>query len=380
MLQKKLNYDKRSDLTLLVDGNWLLMSRLAIQSRIHHDFDSLISSLKESLLTSILHVLSVFHNIDNIIFCADGGSWRKEIPVPDYITEAYKSEDKPLDYKGNRQRSDTFDWDRLFEEFNSFITQMTQFGINTCQEHNIEGDDWIMKWSVCLNNDGTNVIIWSKDRDLEQLVSKHPETGAFTVLWNKDYGLVSNEELNSSNDDFNLLFNAYADKNDTIYRELVDSAGGPNAVKTINTNEIIINKIINGDATDNVYPICERISNNRHYKITSNYLQLASNIDVYNENDYKKYFNDVICSDKLKATVGKSFLFSSYTGLTPEQQFVDHFELNRKLVKLDEREYPTEIISMMNKYDSYKLSKEIKPILEEVQAEKHGMTDILDII
>ena len=74
------------------------------------------------------------------------------------------------------------DWDAVFADYESFLEMLSKGGINVCRERGIEGDDWCAWWSDVLNNEGTNVIIWSKDKDLTQLV-KTDNDGCFTVIW-----------------------------------------------------------------------------------------------------------------------------------------------------------------------------------------------------
>ena len=69
----------KNKLTLLIDGNWLLISRLSVLSSKYTDDDSLIHDLKRLITHSISLVLKQFPLIDNIMICVDGGSWRSKI-------------------------------------------------------------------------------------------------------------------------------------------------------------------------------------------------------------------------------------------------------------------------------------------------------------
>ena len=76
----------KSKLTLIVDGNWLLMSRLAVMNGRYPNMDELLRELKLLMIRSINLVLKTFPNIDNVIFVADGGSWRNDIAnVPQFL-------------------------------------------------------------------------------------------------------------------------------------------------------------------------------------------------------------------------------------------------------------------------------------------------------
>ena len=168
----------KSKLTLIVDGNWFLMSRLAVMNGRYPNIDELLRELKLLMVRSTNLVLKTFPLIDNIIFVADGGSWRNNIEdIPKFLV------DEGIEYKGNRTHSLDIDWDAVFADYETFLEMLSKSGINVCRERGIEGDDWCAWWSSVLNNEGTNVIIWSKDKDLTQLV-KTDNNGCFTVCWN----------------------------------------------------------------------------------------------------------------------------------------------------------------------------------------------------
>ena len=150
-----------SKLTLLIDGNWLLMSRLSVLQTRYSDDDKLCKDLKLMMIRSINIVLKQFTEIDNIIFVSDGGSWRNKLPIPDFLEE---------EYKGNRIKDESINWDMIFDAYEDFASKLRAAGITVCKEPNLEGDDWMWYWSEKLNSEGTNVIIWSRDKDLTQLI------------------------------------------------------------------------------------------------------------------------------------------------------------------------------------------------------------------
>jgi hypothetical protein len=162
------------------------MSRLSvIQNRYLNDYE-LCHDLKLMMIRSINIVLKQFPNIDNIIFCADGGSWRNKVEVPKFL------QSEGIEYKGTRVRSEDFNWELLFSSYDDFVATLNNCGITACREIGIEGDDWCYHWSNLLNSQGTNCIIWTKDKDLTQLV-KMDKDKCFTVWWNKDSGVITSD-------------------------------------------------------------------------------------------------------------------------------------------------------------------------------------------
>ena len=166
--------ENKSKLTLIVDGNWLLMSRLSVLNNRYKDELELCQELKLLMLKSMEIVLRQFPSIDNIIFVSDGGSWRNKIKVPKFLEEA------GIEYKGNREKSDEINWELIFDEFEKFISVLSSTGITVSRENGIEGDDWCWYWSTKLNEENTNCIIWTKDKDLTQLVKTNSDN-CFTV-------------------------------------------------------------------------------------------------------------------------------------------------------------------------------------------------------
>ena len=82
---------KKNKCTLICDGNWLLLSRFSVIGRgfevdmSEHAKEHAKKELHELMAKSISVVLNRFPVIDNIILVTDGGSWRKQLPVPEVI-------------------------------------------------------------------------------------------------------------------------------------------------------------------------------------------------------------------------------------------------------------------------------------------------------
>ena len=124
----------KSKLTLIVDGNWLLMSRLAVISGRYPDTNELNRELKLLMIRSINLVLRTFPIIDNIIFVADGGSWRNsEVDIPVFL------QNDGIEYKVNREHSDDIDWDVIFSGYEDFLNVLKTNGVTVSKEKMIEG-------------------------------------------------------------------------------------------------------------------------------------------------------------------------------------------------------------------------------------------------
>ena len=125
---------KKSKLSLIIDGNWLLMSRLSVLNNRYADEYELIQELKLLMIKSMRSVLRTFPSIDNIIFIADGGSWRNKIEIPACLH--HDSNGDTVEYKGTRTKSDDFNWDLLFASYEEFMALLGSTGITVCRGRN----------------------------------------------------------------------------------------------------------------------------------------------------------------------------------------------------------------------------------------------------
>lgn len=342
----------KSKLTLLIDGNWLLMSRLSVLQNRYSDEEKMCTDLKLMLVKSINIVLRQFTEIDNIIFVSDGGSWRNKLPIPSFLQE---------EYKGNREKSEDTDWELVFSSYEDFQTKLKATGITVCREANLEGDDWIWYWSNKLNEEGTNCIIWSKDKDLTQLV-KIDSNCCFTVFWNKDSGIIT---VHRDEDSMDFFFNEAYSENEKIYHSIIDKAKEFNE---INPKEVIVDKIIRGDKGDNVFPIIEKKSkSDRVFRVSQK--DIDPNLDYNDFEEYESYIINLLDKKSYKGKVDK-----------PLEQILEHFEYNRKLVALEKESYPPEVLEIFENYKDYNLSKDTHEIEYQLTAEANNISSILDFI
>jgi len=342
-----------SKLTLLIDGNWLLMSRLSVLQTRYSDDDKLCKDLKLMMIRSINIVLKQFTEIDNIIFVSDGGSWRNKLQIPDFLQE---------EYKGNRVKDESINWDMIFDTYEDFSNKLKSCGITVCKEPNLEGDDWMWYWSNKLNSEGTNVIIWSRDKDLTQLIKINKDY-CFTVCWTKDTGVVT---VHTDEEEMDFFFNEQYSENEKIYHSLLDKA---KESKEINPHEVIIDKIIRGDKGDNILPIIQKKSSKGDKVFRVSQKDINSELDFNNEEEYKTYLTNLLNQKSYKGKVDKSL-----------EQIIKHFEYNRQLVVLQKESYPEEVLKIFDNYKDYKICKDTHEIEYQLIAEANQISSILDLI
>lgn len=351
----------KSKLTLLIDGNWLLMSRLSVLNNKYLDDFDLCHNLQLLMIKSINVVLRNFRDIDNIIFCSDGGSWRNQIPLPNCLKK--DKDGNPIEYKGTRVKSTDINWQAIFDSYHELMDIMQRNNITVSNDKDIEGDDWIWWWSTYLNSKGTNCIIWTKDNDLKQLVHMN-ENKCFSVWWNKDGGLFTED---FPEDSFNFMFNYEFNENEKL---LTDICKKSVSVTKINPKHIVIDKILKGDVSDNILPVILRVSKtnpDKKFKISTK--DIDYDLEYDNDNNVNEYITETLSMKKYLGKVEDSVTDT-----------IDHFKYNRKLVELSKGNYPKEIYEKLSKNTEYNISNDLSNVESEIQAITNKMQGLLEII
>lgn len=347
----------KSKLTLVIDGNWLLMSRLSVQKNRYGNTMSLMQDVKALMVKSIGIVLRTFPQIDDIILVMDKGSWRKDTVAPDHQKE----------YKSNRTRSAEYDWDIVFSEFGKFTEALEKNGVMVLSGYKVEGDDWCWYVSRTLNSQGTNVIIWSSDKDLTQLVSSD-SNGCFTVVWNSKAGVCA--DCRGKDDLTSFLMNPVYQQNEQLLTGICTHTSKVNYISPVTVQ---VDKAIRGDISDNVVPAITKCTKDstRVYKVSAKHL--PEDIDMFDEGAVREW-------------VGKLFAMKQYAGKINESldQAVSNIIYNRTLVVLDERSYPEDVLYTMRqcntKITCHPLCSTVANAEADVLAEGNNVTDILNNI
>lgn len=331
--------------TLIIDGNWLLMSRLGAAIKdfsldySEAELDQASDNLVDFLARSVNKIINYFDDtIDNIMMVQDGGSWRKRVPKPALYHE---------EYKGNRIQDQTVSWSHIWKALTSFCTSFNSNNITCVSEHGVEGDDWCWYWSRLLNRAGTNTIIWSSDQDLQQLVQKDAETGNWTVWYNDRAGLVVNSCYQESDDFVDAMMNfENRDQDLTALIDLVVRLGSK--LSYINPYDIVMKKVIAGDAGDNIKPLVRVVVKGRTNRVSErDWSKINEDLGIRNIDTFKQSVPKII--NRIRAIKRLSSNSDSDSALQ------EMFDFNLKLVWLDKSTIPQDILRKMNSYkDQYK--------------------------
>ena len=322
--------------TLLIDGNWLLISRFSIMRTMFdsnsnkQELNIAKEKLKDMLAMSIFTVLQRLPEVDNIILISDGGSWRKNLPVPSQLED--------ITYKGNRSHSSEISWDYVFDAFNEFANNCRECGITTCHELDVEGDDWCWYWSKYLNNQNINCIIWTSDHDLIQLVRENTYS---SVVWYNERSNISTayipesmQDVKPDPEDFDFFLQPIKYKSPIIESFL----NKMNKVNYINPNSIINEKVICGDAGDNIKSVARVVKNNRCYGVGKSEWKKIS--DKYNINTIQDLITHL---DSVSEAITQIKKFKDVS----KDNVQELIKYNIQLVWLDESTIPHEVQDKM---------------------------------
>ena len=323
--------------TLIVDGNWLLMSRMfAFKEHFEVSNDAQRKTegrmlLQEMMAKSINITINKFSDIvDNVVIVRDAGSWRKKVKKPAGYEEAYK---------GNRVKDSDLDWSYIFGALDDLMEAAASNNITVSSAYNVEGDDWAWHWSRKLNSEGVNCIIWSIDADLKQLVSY--DNGVFTAWYEHKPGLVLHKKMQMSINEISVIdmFMNYQ-SNCMVINPLVKSLQlRCSKVTYIDPADIIESKIICGDAGDNIKPVVQWQSDGKSHKITEKqWAKCREDAGVDSLGTFFAKYNEIA---RLIASSKK--LPSHLT----KEHVMEMLEYNKQLVWLDRSVYPEKILEKM---------------------------------
>lgn len=330
--------ETKNSTTLIIDGNWLLMSRLG---RFMNEFsvensEQKLEDAKNSLIDLIAQSINKAINfwnpcIDNIMLVQDGGSWRKHISQP----PSYKQE-----YKGNRVPLKDLSWKHIWSALDVMCKKFKENNISCISERNVEGDDWCWYWSRYLNHEGINCILWTSDADLKQLIRKDP-SGAWTLWYNDNAGLFLPNCLNQSEMDILLNFEAKDPLIENVTSKVLD-------VNYINPEDIVMMKTICGDNSDNIRSLIQiqtesQSGKQRKIRISEReWLEVKNALNIASISEFLNLKKQII-SELLRL---KRFRDCQST----ESELSEIFDYNFQMVYIDQTQIPRDILRSMNKH------------------------------
>lgn len=317
--------------TLLIDGNWLLMSRYVmnkeafLKENSDLEKDIAMQECTNTMMHSISYVVSRFEGIiDNVILVCDGKSWRKDVQKPASLE---------ADYKGTRVKDEDIDYDRVYGSLKLLEENITKKGFTVSHTFHSEGDDSIWFWKNYLNSKGCDCIIWTSDNDLKQLVSY--EDGVFTLWYNDRYGVFVDKKFDTYDDELSMFMVDGKRANANFLIENIQHQA-EQQIQYINPEDIIMEKIICGDKSDNIKAVVRIVKNGKTYSVTPKmWNEVKEKMNIETLNDFFADSNNIITKlREIKKFQGTNLTFDDC---------LEQFDYNSKLVWLDESTIPQEV-------------------------------------
>jgi hypothetical protein len=226
---------------IILDGSYLLYKNVFILKKLKALPDLL------DLLERDFNTLSKAFTFDNVYFASDSreSNWRKLV---------YK------EYKGKRKKVD-IDWEFVFKTYDEFKERLAlRNNVKLLEYSGLEGDDFIAYIVKKSNKEGFSNIIIASDGDLQQLLTFDLNKNYINIQWNyrfsdqrlylpKNYQLFLDKLNNSENNDIFSL------DNDTEFYQFIVSLIQKTKIADVIQEQIIFEKIVQGDTSDNIISI-----------------------------------------------------------------------------------------------------------------------------
>jgi len=314
---------------LVIDGNFLLNKLVFTLNK----NNLLFGALGQSLETSILNFRKLYP-FANVYIVSDSKekSWRKKIHS---------------NYKANRKKDTSIDWEFVFTAYNEFKDLMKTKNVKILEGAEIEGDDWISFLVDKANSEGRSVMIISNDYDIKQLVEY-----SLNPLW---INFMSNEMFNHQKlflpKNYQIFLNHLNKLGGGDIFELNDNGDFINLMKNfvekydimeVSNNESLFIKLVSGDSSDNIPSVWSVVKNGRKRGIAEKGAKSIYDEYILNwgepkvdDPDFSENIADLICEKK---KVSKSNM----------KWIKENIEFNMKLILLEVDNLPVEVTDKMN--------------------------------
>lgn len=300
-------------------------------------------------------LIRFFKTPDRIVFTVDDHSWRKFVSILENDG-----------YKANRTKDENaVDWDAFAEVNQDFFDILDKRNFVTSKIKGCEGDDLMYFWAKKLYEQGENVIIFSGDGDISQLVEYNDKN--FICVFNTKSTLRQVIAAEGFNDWLDKKINEHKDIVDIFMDsefipssyEIVKKVILETHIIEVNAKDILFEKIICGDSGDNVPSILTWQTEQKNKKIINNklspkkaeiikekILEKEKSIDINNLSKYSQIIIDSI-KELYKKNIEKGLIKKEYLDI---DLISEKLKRNTKLVKLDHNTIP---INIQNLFDEH---------------------------
>jgi len=351
-------------INVLVDGNYLFHKTFGVISgygdKNPGDFLSSPgdrSMLMKKIMTDLCYSLNLIPGIDQVVFCKDSRSWRKDFKISRSV------------YKESRVKEEGVDWSSFFqlmEEFGSFLENS---GFHYSKVQGSEGDDLLWHWNKKFRESGRSVLIFTGDKDMHQLVEHDGEN--WTIVWNansKNNKIVCSKgwlDAIKSEEREMSIFDVTPTSTDE--GQQLDSFLKMCIIEEIDPHEFIFKKVLIGDKKDDVPSVYEflnskgnvtRLTDSKADKIWAAFTQgkwSGRRLElIWKDPEFLEWISGFILR-----SVGES-------DTTEKREIArqNYFE-NAKLVWLNSEVIPMDLITRMNIISSNQINETKTPLLNK---------------
>ena len=335
-------------ISVIIDGNYLFHKTFGVFSGYGSSNPGEILS-KESdrnifmrkIITDLCYSLNHLPIDGHVIFVKDSRSWRKDLEV------------ERAEYKGSREdkKDKKVDWGSFFdliEDFGNF-SQLNGFLYSKAQ--GAEGDDLLWYWNKKLREAGSNVVIFSGDKDSHQLTSV--DSSGWTICWNansKNNKIVAANGWQEKYLDKEQELSVFDISFDTeTEQEKIKKLLGSCSLEEIDPERLIFEKILTGDSKDDVPSVwAYEKTPGKLFKLTDSKAK-----DIYNH--YKssgwgeQNINEIWDNKEFREWIAGFILrsMSSIDSTDNRTLAMKNYHENAQLVWLSEKVIPADVVDNM---------------------------------
>ena len=347
-------------MNLIFDGNYLFYKTLFIFGGYSKSGRILESKTDQEMFirkiaTDMSHAIRTFGNPTKVVFTIDSRSWRKEIAIEDGS------------YKSNREKDETkIDWESFYKCMNEFGQILKNKGFIVSKEERAEGDDLMYLWADRFYSEGQDSVIITGDKDLTQCVKFNGKN--FIVVYNpnsKTRKIVAPSGFSQwlKTEDYDLFdASTFMNRNKDLIAEALSAV----TVEEIDTDYLIFEKVIIGDAGDTVPPVWTWESKEKTYRVTPT--KAARMYEIMQMSNPIKDVYDL----PSRATEVANGINATCKQIVSADAIKSRLERNIKLVYLDKRIIPLDI------QEAFETAYNDTPTRKELSAKTYDMSHILE--
>lgn len=323
------------------------------------DTQAEVDKLMRKVATDISYIIRQT-NPSRVLFALDSKSWRKDIDI-----------EENAGYKANRERTEVINWDNVFNTMKEFGTILNSNGFIVTKINKAEADDIMALWrDELVFGQHQHVIMVSSDEDVRQLACAYPFENnkfsfctiynPFTAGRNSSKKLFIPKHFNEwlDNVESGDIFNRAIDVDKEDFIRIRDNE--QIILEEINGDEIALRKIFCGDDGDNVPAIYSWIAVDKNGDTAINKKTGEPRVDRITPAKFTKIIERINAKDHWDLDKNIKNIYTHLTEISKNEPAFDmatRLDRQKKLVVLDRKIFPTEIVEEFDSIVDEQLKK-----------------------